>query len=737
MAAVTRNFLRILPILALGLCTHSSWAQSPVPFCGTIFGNPCNPKYFAADPMYIGNTFERANPNDSVRVWNSNSDAGWQGTLFFVDTRDGNKLDSLFTNVDDSHLCPTVDPCNRAINLQGPRPGYPNGHDIRVGDIIYFAYRIIPKTYPAPYDLKPEDLVPKYTGINNPGAYFTQVAHPNVYTGCLHCLSAAGRVPAPHNAVVEFSFEDMGNPMSDFDLNDVVFRVSGLSLATEQVATPIANPLDTGFVGPKITVTLTDATSGATIYYAIDGSTPDSNSTVYTGPLTFTATTTLKAVAYKPGDHHSFVGSWVYSKLAMAVTLPPLADPPGKVFTTMDPDFTVTLTPGEPGSVIHYTLDGRVPDSNSTVYSGPIPVTTTMAIKAIATKSNQIPSPVITAVFTENPAPQVLPPTATPSGKIFNTLDSDFTVLLTSGESGSAIHYTLDGTMPDINSPIYTGPITISTSTIIEAIGTKSNQISSPIMIAVYTENPAPKVATPVANPPGSAAVSPYSFSTPLNVGLSDSTAGATIYFSLNGSAPVASGSVVVSQSGTLKIFATKAGMYPSDTVTVEYNFLAPSSVKVLFQNGRSEPDGLSNPDPTSPPRYVFIPLDRNGNALSGDTEGKCGSCSPGDGTRFVGPIIDLEIPGPVDYDFQILSTLGEFVVSGSGIINEKDLALLDESKPGTYRARIIWTGRSAKGHRAGVGAYILKSNLRTFQKPGSGAPIVNQKAAIVFGLLR
>ena len=49
------------------------------------------------------------------------------------------------------------------------------------------------------------------------------------------------------------------------------------------------------------TVTISCSTSGATIYYTIDGSTPSASSTTYNGPITISETTTLKAIAIKDG----------------------------------------------------------------------------------------------------------------------------------------------------------------------------------------------------------------------------------------------------------------------------------------------------------------------------------------------------------------------------------------------------------------------------------------------------
>ena len=52
---------------------------------------------------------------------------------------------------------------------------------------------------------------------------------------------------------------------------------------------------------------------GAEIHYTTDGSTPTAESAVYSGALTFTETTTLKAIAIKDGVS-SQVTSRTYTK---------------------------------------------------------------------------------------------------------------------------------------------------------------------------------------------------------------------------------------------------------------------------------------------------------------------------------------------------------------------------------------------------------------------------------------
>ena len=62
-------------------------------------------------------------------------------------------------------------------------------------------------------------------------------------------------------------------------------------------------------------VTITSTTEGADIYYTLDGSTPTTSSTEYTGPITISETATLKAIATKTGMNNSAVNSADYTIL--------------------------------------------------------------------------------------------------------------------------------------------------------------------------------------------------------------------------------------------------------------------------------------------------------------------------------------------------------------------------------------------------------------------------------------
>lgn len=82
----------------------------------------------------------------------------------------------------------------------------------------------------------------------------------------------------------------------------------------QQVATPTFSPPAPLTFTSSVTVSISCATSGVTIRYTTNGSDPTSSSTVYSGPLTFSATTTLKARAFKSGMTDSAVATGVYTK---------------------------------------------------------------------------------------------------------------------------------------------------------------------------------------------------------------------------------------------------------------------------------------------------------------------------------------------------------------------------------------------------------------------------------------
>jgi len=89
-------------------------------------------------------------------------------------------------------------------------------------------------------------------------------------------------------------------------------QVSVYGILSAVTATPTLSPANGTYISTQ-TVTLSDSTSGATIYYTTDGSQPTTSSPVYTSPLIVSSTTTLNAIATSTGAAESAVGSGVYT----------------------------------------------------------------------------------------------------------------------------------------------------------------------------------------------------------------------------------------------------------------------------------------------------------------------------------------------------------------------------------------------------------------------------------------
>lgn len=94
-----------------------------------------------------------------------------------------------------------------------------------------------------------------------------------------------------------------------------VTLVVGTPTQPTPTATPVFSPAG-GTYSAAQSVTITDATPGAVIYYTMDGSTPTANSPVYTGALTITATQIVQAIALASGYSLSSVASATYTLAA-------------------------------------------------------------------------------------------------------------------------------------------------------------------------------------------------------------------------------------------------------------------------------------------------------------------------------------------------------------------------------------------------------------------------------------
>jgi hypothetical protein len=247
------------------------------------------------------------------------------------------------------------------------------------------------------------------------------------------------------------------------------------------------------------------------------------------------------------------------------VTAPPAATP---LFTLPAGRYTSTeqvgISDSTAGVTIYYTTNGTTPTTSSTIYSGPITVYSTETLQAIAVGPNNSSSAVASATYT-----LVLTATApviSPSGGNYTTIQS---VTLADYTTGAAIYYTVNGTTPTTSSTLYTGPITVSSSEIIEAIAVASGYSNSTVTAMKYTIN-LPAAATPTFS------VAAGTYATTQTVALSDTTPNTMIYYTTNGATPTTSstlytGPIAVSSTETLQAIAVATGYSNSAVATATY----------------------------------------------------------------------------------------------------------------------------------------------------------------------
>ncbi len=116
--------------------------------------------------------------------------------------------------------------------------------------------------------------------------------------------------------------ENLGKKIQITGSLEAYFSVPGLKSPTKYIFIEESNPTkvkdvyatpNEGTVSQGTKVELTTSTEGATIYYTVDGSEPNTNSTKYSAPIEITVDTTIKAMAVKESLTNSDVAQFTYS----------------------------------------------------------------------------------------------------------------------------------------------------------------------------------------------------------------------------------------------------------------------------------------------------------------------------------------------------------------------------------------------------------------------------------------
>ncbi len=371
------------------------------------------------------------------------------------------------------------------------------------------------------------------------------------YNGTVHFTSSDGQAVLPADSTLangkgtfSATLKTWGTQTitaTDTVTTTITGTSSNIAVATATPAvTPAFSP-NPGTYNTAQPVKLTDATPGVTIYYTTDGSTPTLASTPYTGPITISTTTTLQAIAAGSGYAASADAFGIYRITAVAPTFSPN---PG---TYSNPP-SVTLSDASPGVTIYYTTYGSTPTTASTQYTGPIKISTTTTLQAIAAGNGFAASSEGFGIYRITAAAPIFSPNP-------GTYNNPQSVTLSDASPGVTIYYTTDGSTPTTASTRYTGPVTMSTTTTLQAIAAGNGFAASSEGFGIYRIT----ALAPTFSP------NPGTYSTLQSVTLSDASPGVTIYYTTDGSTPTTAstkytGAITVSATTTIQAIAAGNG---------------------------------------------------------------------------------------------------------------------------------------------------------------------------------
>jgi len=282
----------------------------------------------------------------------------------------------------------------------------------------------------------------------------------------------------------------------------------------------------------------------------------------------------------------------------------PTISPNGGTYTG---SVSVTLQTSTAGGSIYYTTDGSAPTQSSALYTGAMTLTNSAVVKAAAFKSGYNPSAQTSASFTVN-QPQPFDFSLTNSGNKSVTAGSSVTnainATLVSG-SAQAVTFSISGLPSGASgsfsnascSPSCSSALTITSSdstpggsfpVIVSASGggvTKSTSFSLAVNL--------PTVATPTISPSGG------TYTGSVSVTLQTTTAGASIYYTTDGSTPTQSstfytGAMTLTNSGVVKAKAFKSGYNASSEAGATFTIVPqPSQLNLTWQDNSTNENGF------------------------------------------------------------------------------------------------------------------------------------------------
>jgi len=179
-----------------------------------------------------------------------------------------------------------------------------------------------------------------------------------------------------------------GAESADFGLGGTVYEIPNLVTPN-----PTFSPASGSYSGTKM-VTISDTIVGTTIYYSINGGAYSK----YSAEIEVSESETIEAIAIAGTLPQSQTVTADY-QIGTTTATPEFWPPEG----TYSEAQSVTIMDAAPGATIYYTTNGVPPTTSSTKYTGPITVSSTETIEAIAVASGYANSPVASGIYTITP----------------------------------------------------------------------------------------------------------------------------------------------------------------------------------------------------------------------------------------------------------------------------------------------------------------------------------------------
>src|SRR5262249_7826325 len=283
------------------------------------------------------------------------------------------------------------------------------------------------------------------------------------------------------------------------------FALSVTQPPAAAVSAPTITPNGGTFVN-SVSVRLQTSTPGASIVYTTDGSTPTQSSNLYSAPFSLTATSLIKAEAFKSGmTPSSPVSAWFTKDASFDFSLNNSGDKSVTVGSPVTNTISATLTSGS-AQAVTFSVPSGLPVGATAAFS---PASCNATCSSTLTINTTGSTPAGTSAVTVSAAgggvtrtssfnltvslPTVAAPTISPNGGSFT---GSVSVTLQTVTSGASIYYTTDGSAPTQSSTLYTGAFTLTSGATVNAIAFKSGSNPSTVASASFTVAPAPAQLT-------------------------------------------------------------------------------------------------------------------------------------------------------------------------------------------------------------------------------------------------